>query len=66
MTFNPKWIIGKTVERVEMNPFGMSHDLKEPIHDPRIYFTDGSMIGFGCEEADEGDPGTGIFYVGAP
>ncbi len=58
MRFNPKWIIGKTVERVEMNPFE-SREFPERIgsmvaHDPCIYFTDGSSIAFSTEETEVG------------
>lgn len=59
--FNPKWIIGRKVVRVEMNafdnaPYGQAHN-------PRIYFDNGASIAFVTEELESGsDYGTAIVY----
>lgn len=58
--FNPKWIVGKSVARVEMNPFDDGQGRKA--HDPRIWFTDGSSIAFTTEETEVGEYGTNISY----
>ena len=68
MRFNPKWIIGKTVASVEMNPFpkGSLRESRSGVaHQPCITFTDGSRIWFSTEET-EGDYGTAIAYVKPP
>lgn len=66
MKFNPKWIVGKTIASVEMNPKRdrIRHDT---IHSPVIQFTDGSRIYFTTEESetcasDGSYYGTGIVY----
>jgi hypothetical protein len=60
--FNPRYIIGKTVARVEMRP-NLARDFgREKYHDPVITFTDGSAIMFYTEETDRGEYGTGITY----
>lgn len=68
MTFNPRWILGKTVARVEMNPFQKSlHGERHGVaHDPRIIFTDGSSIAFSTEETEVGSYGTSISYTKPP
>lgn len=61
--FNPRWIIGKTVARVEMRPFDAGNQGRgETAHDPHIYFTDGSQIWFLTEETETGEYGTEIIY----
>ncbi len=61
--FQPRWIIGKTVARVEMNPFSAGgYGRGETAHNPRIYFTDGSSIAFHTEETETGEYGTDIDY----
>ena len=63
MTFSPRWIIGKTVARVEMNPFERGlHQARGVAHNPRIVFTDGSSITFSTEETEVGEYGTAIEY----
>jgi hypothetical protein len=62
MNFNPKWIVGKTVDRIEMRPFKCGPGASQrTAHDPIIWFTDGSSISFVTEET-EGDCGTEIVY----
>jgi hypothetical protein len=66
---NPRWLVGKTIARVEMNPFE-AHDPNQircgsgrrVAHDPRIYFTDGTSISFVTEETEIGEYGTDIVY----
>jgi hypothetical protein len=60
--FNPRWIVGKTVERVAMNPFEAGECRNFKAHDPRIYFTDGSSIAFVTEETEGSEYGTAIVY----
>lgn len=62
--FQPRWIEGKTVERVEMNPFRDGRG--STAHDPRIVFTDGSSVTFLAEETDVAQYGTDICYHPAP
>lgn len=63
--FQARWITGKTVARVEMNPFpaddGTGCRLGMAFA-PRIYFTDGSSIAFGTQETEVGEYGTDIGY----
>lgn len=62
MTFNPNWLIGKTVEQVDMRPFPCSPgDAQRTAHDPIIWFTDGSSIAFVTEET-AAEYGTQIIY----
>lgn len=65
MSFNPKWIVGKTIERVEMNPFkaGSDENPRMLAHAPRIHFSDGSWIYFHTEETEVGEYGTDIGYA---
>lgn len=63
--FNPRWIEGKTIERVEMNPFNRGDGYSDVAHDPHIRFTDGSSIAFVTEETDTGSYGTSIVYIKA-
>jgi hypothetical protein len=65
MAFNPNWIVGKTIERVTMNPFMWQEPWGEKItaHAPVIHFTDGSSIFFSTEETGAGEYGTEITYV---
>jgi hypothetical protein len=64
VNFNPKWIIGKTVARVEMNaePAREASADKTLMHSPCITFTDGSRITFTAEESDFGRYGVDIDY----
>lgn len=57
---NPRWIIGKTVALVALNPFDDGKG--GTAHDPRIIFTDGSSIAFTTEETEVGEYGTSIVY----
>lgn len=52
MAFNPNYLVGKTIERVTMNP-------------PMIHFTDGSSIYFVFDETDNLQP-VEIVYVPKP
>jgi hypothetical protein len=68
MTFNPQWIVGKTIASVEMNPFprGLHEESRRGIaHNPVIWFTDGSRIEFSTEETEVGEYGTAISYAKA-
>lgn len=60
MTFNPQWIKGKKVARVDMRPFDSGH--KDAATHPVIYFTDGSRLTFYTQETEGGEYGTGISY----
>ena len=44
MSFNPKWIVGKTVKSVERDPSFIT-----------VHFTDGSHVVFGGHDDDVGD-----------
>ncbi len=57
---NPKWIVGKTVASVEMQPFDDGCGGKA--FDPVIRFTYGSLITFFTQETDVGEYGTDIVY----
>lgn len=66
MTFNPRWIIGKTVAAVEMRPFDADDHTRRKAHDPKIIFTDGSSITFNTEETERGEYGVDVLYWAAP
>jgi hypothetical protein len=57
MPFNPKWLVGKTIERVDMRSFDDGRG--RTTHNPRITFTDGTALTFGADELEHGD-GYGI------
>jgi hypothetical protein len=57
---NPRYIIGKTVSRVDLNPF--YDDQHIVCHSPVIHFEDGSRITFTTEETGGSDYGTHISY----
>ena len=61
MGFNPAWLAGKVVQTVDMRAWreDAHHAL---MHDPVIRFTDGSLIVFSAEEADD-NYGVDIIYV---
>lgn len=65
--FNPRWIVGKTVATVDMQPFegyeNPSAGITKQCHDPIITFTDGSHIQFITEETEVGCYGTDILYI---
>lgn len=65
MSFNPRWIIGKTIEAVNMRPFARGDERGGVAHDPEIVFTDGSSIMFTTEETEVGEYGTAISYYKA-
>lgn len=52
---NPKWLVGKTIARVEMNPSPGEASGGGTAHRPEIWFTDGSHIWFVAEELEHGD-----------
>jgi hypothetical protein len=58
---NPRWIVGKTVARVDLNPFDDGKGATA--HAPVIYFTDGSSISFSTEETDMEGYGISINYL---
>ena len=58
--FNPRWIVGKTVARVDMNPWDSGKG--NQAHSPVIHFTDGSSIRFVTEETEIGEYGTAVVY----
>mgnify|MGYP001582537152 CR=1 FL=1 len=60
---NPKWIIGKTVASVDMQPYDDGRG--GTAHDPVITFTDGSSIRFQIEDT-EGAMGVDILYFKPP
>lgn len=62
--FNPKWIVGKTIAKVDMRPFEAGEPTRMGMaHDPIIIFTDGSHIWFTTEETEVGEYGTSISYA---
>lgn len=68
--FNPQWITGKTVARVDMHPQRVPFNSFTPsalgptMHEPIIHFTDGSSIRFHVEEHPDGDDyGVDIVYI---
>lgn len=62
--FNPKWIAGKTVERVEMNGIQLPDASRVGVlHKPVIYFTDGSTLAFRVEESDSWAYGVDLVYT---
>ena len=65
MKFNPKWIVGKRVASVEMNPLRGGQSGGSVSHNPVIYFADGSQIWFTVQEGSDkfGNAyGVGISY----
>ena len=60
LRFDPRWIVGKTVARVEMHP--VSDGRGGTSHNPVITFTDGSFIRFETEETEDLLYGTMIVY----
>lgn len=65
MSFNPRWVIGKRVARVEMRPFLARDFGPEKATNPRVIFHDGSYIEFFTQETDGGEYGTGIRFTKA-
>lgn len=65
--FNPRWIVGKTIDRVEMNHFPSGRGLtgRAITYDPSIYFTDGSAICFLTDETEGNEYGVRIIYTKA-
>lgn len=61
MSFQPHWIVGKTVAKVDMGNWRGDGDTSDR-HDPTIWFTDGSSIGFLTEESESLSYGTDIIY----
>ncbi len=61
--FNPKWIVGKTVARVDMNPF--SDGKGSTTFRPYIMFTDGSRVWFSTDETEVGEYGISVGYSSA-
>lgn len=59
----PRWLVGKTVARVDMNPFPDGRG--GVAHSPVITFTDGSCARFVVEETDTADYGVAITYTPA-
>jgi len=58
--FNPKWVIGRTITQLEMNPFD---DLRGgTAHNPVFVLDNGARLRFLTEETDTGDYGTEIVY----
>jgi hypothetical protein len=58
--FNPRWVISKTVERVDMRPFPDGRG--GTAHAPIVRFTDGSALTFLTEETEEDGYGTDFRY----
>lgn len=65
-TPNSKWLVGKTIARVDMHPFARNADGTGTAHDPTIHFTDGSSIVFMTEETEVDRYGTAIHLVKPP
>lgn len=61
--FQARWIVGKTVAKVEMNPTDDGRGHKA--HNPVITFTDGSKITFVTQETERGEYGTAVVYHNA-
>lgn len=68
MKARAQWLVGKTIESVDFNPFGSgkidSRGNEIIAHDPVIRFTDGSVIWFVTQETEAGLYGTAIAYRG--
>ena len=64
MSFNPRWVVGKTVASVDMRPGDDGRG--GTAHDPVITFTDGSRIRFVTEETETGEYGVDIAYHKPP
>ncbi len=58
-----KALVGKTIARVELNPFDAERDERDsPATDPVIVFTDGTCLRFQVEETDAADYGVALIY----
>ena len=57
---NPRWLVGKTVQTVDMQPAPDGRG--GTYHQPIITFTDGSSIRFFPEETEVGNIGVDIHY----
>lgn len=53
MHFNPRWIAGKTVARVDMNTVRDGSSSGHASHNPVIIFDDGSKIWFNVIEGSD-------------
>jgi hypothetical protein len=64
--FNPNWIKGKKVDRIEMNAFwalfGVPNDRNYKVYSPTIYFTDGSHLSFIGAETETCETGVDVVY----
>lgn len=66
MAFNPKWIIGRTIVAVEMNPFRASDDpsVHRVLYSPIFTLDNGAELRFVTEESDDvAEYGTAIVYL---
>lgn len=64
MSFNPKWLIGRTVVSVEMNPY-RARDAPQDrsiAYNPVITLDNGAQIRFVAQETDGSEYGVAIVY----
>lgn len=60
--FNPKWILGRTIVAVEMNPRLGRNGGTQMAHDPVIRLDNGATLQFHVEETDDLMYGVDILY----
>ena len=58
-----KLLVGKTIARIELNPFERGDPEGTICTQPVITFTDGSRITLMTEETEVGEYGTALLYV---
>lgn len=61
MRMNKRWLIGRTIVDVELNPF--SDGRGSIAHDPVITLDNGAKLAFQTEETDDLDYGVNIIYI---
>lgn len=61
MPFNPKWVIGRTITGVQMNPF--SDGRGGTVHDPTFILDNGARLRFQTQETNDLEYGTQVLYI---
>lgn len=66
MTFNPKWIIGRKIVAVDMNPFEAAPETpsaNRTVFDPVFTLDNGARVKFLTTETEVGEYGIDVIYM---
>lgn len=65
MPFNPRWLLGRTIVAVEMNPFRAreSADDRTMTSDPVLFLDNGACLSFFVDETDGDSYGVRLNYT---